>query len=159
METGKSSSGWVGAAALGLGLLMACLEGGADPEWSGIIRDDCGPTDGAAIAIRVEEGASAGCPGTLEPDTVPALYRLSFDGFPVDSLKPGGEYLDSGYLCPQPCPTMTHWSLAVDAIDKDEVRGHLRITTTTAGLPGKSRRERSGKVILRRCSRVHPFCG
>lgn len=156
METGKSSSGWVGAAALGMGLMMACLAGNSDSEWSGIIRDDCGPADGPAIAIRIEEGTSAGCPDSLAPDTVAALHRLSFDGFPVDSLKPGATYRDSAILCPDRCHTTTHWSLSVESIDKETVRGDLWIAT---GPPGERSSERRGKVILRRCSRVHPMCG
>lgn len=157
MEARQSSSGWVAAAALGLGVLMACLAGESEPGWSGIIRDTCGPADGAAIAIRVEEGTSAGCPDSLAPDTVMALHRLSFDGFPVDSLKPGVTYRDSGVLCPDRCHTTTYWSLSVESIDKETVRGDLWIATS--GLPGESRRERRGPVILRRCSRVHPMCG
>lgn len=156
METGKSSTGWVAATALGLGLLIACLDGERDPEWSGIIRDDCGPADGPAIAIRVEEGISAGCPDSLAGDTVAALHRISFDGFPVDSLKPGVTYRDSGVLCPDRCHTTTHWSLTVESIDKEKVRGELRIATET---PGENRRDRRGPVTLRRCHRIHPMCG
>lgn len=156
METGKSSSGWVGATALALGLLMACLDGEGDPEWSGIIREDCGPTDGPAIAIRVEDGSSVGCPPSLEADTVAALHRIPFVGFPVDSLKPGVTYRDSGILCPDRCHTTTAWSLTVESIDEEEVRGDLWIAVETLG---ENRRERRGPVILRRCSRIHPSCG
>jgi hypothetical protein len=157
MEARQSSTGWVAAAALGLGVLMACLAGERDPEWTGIIRDTCGPADGPAISIRVEEGASAVCPDSLAPDTATALHRLSFDGFPVDSLKPGATYRDSGVLCLERCRTTTYWSLTVESIDKEAVWGDLWIATT--GQQGEARRERRGQVKLRRCSRVHPFCG
>jgi hypothetical protein len=66
METGKSSSGWVGAAALGLGLIMACLEGKPDPGPPGIIRDGGPNPGGKALAVGdIAPGSVSACPDRL----------------------------------------------------------------------------------------------
>jgi hypothetical protein len=155
METRRSSAGWVAVAALGLGLLMACLDSGSDPEWAGIIRDACGPAGGPAIVLRVEEGPSAGCPDPLMPDTVPALHRLLFEDLSLDSLKPGVAYRDSGVLCWEECFTPSHWTLTVESVSRGAIRGGLEVTEVGPdNIPHKSR----GTVELQRCPRGIQLC-
>ena len=67
METGKSSSGWVGAAALGLGLLMAWLEGTSGLDRAEKVprepaRHACGGAEGAVLPWRSAGEGDTACP-------------------------------------------------------------------------------------------------
>ncbi len=146
--------------ALALAGLMACLSGGTgaprESGWYGVIRTTCGPADGPALLIRIEERPVADCGAPARPDTARGLYLMYVDRLHVDSLKPGmvikdtlGEIEGSG--------DGSVLTLTVEESDAASVKGKLKVEAFGDRSPAPAATQ--GTIELKVCPRRFPVCG
>lgn len=151
-----SSAGWPALAALALAVLFACVaEEGGESAWFGVIRDTCGPADGPALMIRIEDHPVASCGDTTRPDTATGLYRLYIPDLLVDSLRPGMVLKDTfshpdgyGY-------SVVPLTFTVESVTPTTVTGRLKTETFRNGNPQVNVQ---GRVTLSVCPRQFPIC-
>lgn len=152
-----SGTGWPALAALALAVFFACVaDEPGDSAWYGVIRDTCGPADGPALMIRIEDRPVTTCGDSIPSDTASDRYRLYIPDLLVDSLRPGHVLQDT-----LEHPDMDGYgaeilTFTVESATPTTVTGRLKAATYRSGKP---RIKAQGKVTLKVCPRFPELCG
>jgi hypothetical protein len=152
-----SGTGWPALAALALAIFFACVaEEPGESAWSGVIRDTCGPADGPALMIRIEDHPVTTCGDTTRPDTAVGRYRLYITDMLVDSLRPGLVLKDTLSHISQTGWSDEYLTFTVESATPTTVSGRLKVETYRSGKPHV---QAQGRVTLKVCPRQFPMCG
>lgn len=152
-----SGTGWPALAALALAVFFACVAGEpGESTWSGVIRNTCGPADGPALMIRIEDHPVTVCGDTTRPDTAVGRYRLYIPDLLIDSLRPGLVFKDTLSDINSSRWSDEYLTFTVESATPTTVVGWLKVE---AYLNEKLQVQEQGRVALKVCPRQFPMCG
>lgn len=142
------------AALLALALATACISD-PDPETEGtlqgVLRDDCGPTDGPSLYISMDKSKALTC-----ADFSPGEFKVMVDWARLDSLKKGTVLRDSMAICKATgCEPTLFYKIDVEGVDSAKVQGTVEVTEIKGGL----KTGRRFKAELKKCPRPTYMCG
>lgn len=137
-------------------LPCACLHDGAGPQervWLGVVRNGCGPADGAQLDVYIDSLAM-GC-----GETRTGAIHMAGRGLTIDSLGAGETYVSTRIAaCPDKCvPVEEETRVDVIRLDSDSVTVEFRsIRKPEGGHPDTT----EGTARLKLCREApKPFCG
>lgn len=150
-QPNRALAGLAGIGLLALALVAACTnESGTEGSVRGILRDDCGPSDGPAIYVSLDRSQTLTC-----ADPALGEFKLSVDGRFVDSLKAGQVLEDTVSICIAPgCTPLTYYRIEVDGVSADRIQGTLDVSEPGNGALVKRRYQ----AELKKCPRAYQ-CG